>query len=196
MKEKNQKKEQEIIATNKTNPVLMKIARREKWIKPFAKKLTVKDASQVTELRFQKLFVAFVPANGDEEMLVDAGDGNYSAFFTIEYDDINMFEAEEIIDASGNAFHFSDDQEIHRPYTFGIWNALPDAALEHFEEFEYFTGVTAIPPFAFYQFKKLKSIVLPPSIKKIGRHAFLDCISLESIKSDFPLEDIVKLIKQ
>lgn len=94
MKEKEVNNEQKIIATNKTNPVLMKIARREKWIKPFAKKLTAKDASRVTELRFQKLFVAFIPANGDEEMLVDAGDGKYSAFFTIEYNDINMFEAE------------------------------------------------------------------------------------------------------
>ena len=174
----------------------MKIARREKWIKPFAKKLTAEDASRVTELRFQKLFVAFVPANGDEEMLVDAGDGKYSAFFTIEYDDINMFDAEEIIDASGNAFRFSDDQEIHRPYTFGIWNTLPDATLEHFDEFEYFTGVTSIPPFAFYRFKKLKSIALPPTIKKIGQHAFLGCISLESVKSELQLEDIVKLIKQ
>ena len=196
MKEKEVNNEQKIIATNKTNPVLMKIARREKWIKPFAKKLTAEDASRVTELRFQKLFVAFVPAKGDEEMLVDAGNGNYSAFFTIEYDDINMFDAEEIIDASGNVFRFSDDQEIHRPYTFGIWNTLPDATLEHFDEFEYFTGVTSIPPFAFYRFKNLKSIVLPPSIKKIGQHAFLGCISLESVKSELQLEDIVKLIKQ
>ena len=72
MKEKEVNNEQKIIATNKTNPVLMKIARREKWIKPFAKKLTAEDASRVTELRFQKLFVAFVPAKGDEEMLVTA----------------------------------------------------------------------------------------------------------------------------
>ena len=140
--------------------------------------------------------MAFVPANGDEEMLVDAGDGNYSAFFTIEYDDINMFDAEEIIDASGNAFRFSDDQEIHRPYTFGIWNTLPDATLEHFDEFEYFTSVTFIPPFAFYRFKKLKTIALPPTIKKIGQHAFLGCISLERIQSEFLLENIDKLIKQ
>lgn len=107
-----------------------------------------------------------------------------------------MFDAEEIIDASGNAFRFSDDQEIHRPYTFGIWNTLPDATLEHFDEFEYFTSVTFIPPFAFYRFKKLKTIALPPTIKKIGQHAFLGCISLERIKSEFLLENIDKLIKQ
>ena len=42
-----------IIATNKTNPVLMKIARRERWIKPFAKKMTAEYTAKVKELRFE-----------------------------------------------------------------------------------------------------------------------------------------------
>ena len=56
-----------VIATNKTNPILMKIARREKWVKPFAKKLTAEDAARVKELHFAKLFMLIAPATADEE---------------------------------------------------------------------------------------------------------------------------------
>ena len=55
-----------VIATNKTNPILMKIARREKWVNPFAKKLTAEDAARVKELHFAKLFMLFVPATDDD----------------------------------------------------------------------------------------------------------------------------------
>ena len=64
-----------VIATNKTNPILMKIARREKWVKPFAKKLTAEDAAQVKELHFAKLFMLIAPATGDEELMLDSGNG-------------------------------------------------------------------------------------------------------------------------
>lgn len=128
-------------------------------------------------------------------MLLSAGDGTYTTPVTINFTDINLFESEVITDSSGNSYCFSDNEEFRHPYTFGIWNALPDAGLEHFDEFQYFTGVTSIPPYAFYGFKKLRSIKLPPNIKKIGRRAFDGCTSLESIETDLPLEDIVKLTK-
>ena len=52
-----------VIATNKTNPILMKIARREKWVKPFAKKLTAEDAARVKELHFCQVVYALSSCN-------------------------------------------------------------------------------------------------------------------------------------
>ena len=44
--------------------------------------------------------------------------------------------------------------------------------ISHFDEFKYFTGVTEIPVNCFNNMSKLTSIVLPESIKTIGRSAF------------------------
>lgn len=183
-----------VIATNKTNPILMKIARREKWVKPFAKKLTAEDAAQVKELHFAKLFMLFVPATEEDEITLDSGNGNHCVPIEIYYDDINIFNSDVIVDADGNQYHFADFLKHKQAYTFEIWNALPDAYLESFKEFQYFTSVTEIPPFAFYRFKKLKSIILPPNIKIIGNRAFYGCTSLEYIDSDNPLKDAVKFV--
>lgn len=183
-----------VIATNKTNPVLMKIARREKWVKPFAKKLTAKDAAQVKELHFAKLFMLLVPAIGDEEIMLDSGNGQYCVPIELRCDDISIFNSDVIVDGDGNQYRFADNLEHKQAYTFEIWNALPDAHLESFTEFQYFTSVTDIPPFAFYRFKKLKSISLPPSIKTIGNRAFCGCTSLEYVDSNNPLKDAIKLV--
>ena len=183
-----------VIATNKTNPVLMKIARREKWVKPFAKKLTAKDAAQVKELHFAKLFMLLVPAIGDEEIMLDSGNGQYCIPIELRCDDISIFNSDVIVDGDGNQYRFADNLEHKQAYTFEIWNALPDAHLESFTEFQYFTSVTDIPPFAFYRFKKLKSISLPPSIKTIGNRAFCGCTSLEYVDSNNPLKDAIKFV--
>lgn len=183
-----------VIATNKTNPILMKIARREKWVKPFAKKLTTEDAAQVKELHFVKLFMLFVPATEDDEITLDSGNGNHCVPIEIHYDDIFIFNSDVIVDADGNQYRFADYLEHKQAYTFEIWNALPDAHLESFTEFQYFTSVTDIPPFAFYRFKKLKSISLPPSIKTIGNRAFCGCTSLEYVDSNNPLKDAIKFV--
>ena len=183
-----------VIATNNTNPILMKIARREKWVKPFAKKLTAEDAAQVKELHFAKLFMLLAPATGDEEMLLDSGDGQYCVPIEIHCNDISIFNSDVIVDADGNQYRFADNLEHKQAYTFEIWNVLPDAHLESFTEFQYFTNVTEIPPFAFYRFRKLKSICLPPSIKTIGNRAFYGCTSLEYIDSDNPLKDAIKFV--
>ena len=180
-----------VIATNKTNPILMKIARREKWVKPFAKKLTAEDAAQVKELHFAKLFMLFVPATEDDEITLDSGNGNHCVPIEIHYDDISVFNSDVIVDADGNQYRFADYLEHKQAYTFEIWNALPDAHLESFTELEYFTSVTDIPPFAFYRFKKLKSIILPPSIKTIGNRAFYGCTSLKSLKTDMSIVDFM-----
>ena len=182
-----------VIATNKTNPVLMKIARREKWVKPFAKKLMAEDAAQVKELHFTKLFMLFVPATEEDEITLDSGNGNHCVPIEIRYDNINIFNSDVIVDADGNQYRFADFLEHKQAYTFEIWNGLPDAHLESFNEFQYFTRVTDIPPFAFYRFKKLKSICLPPSIKTIGHRAFYGCTSLLNIESDAPIENVLKI---
>ena len=183
-----------VIATNKTNPVLMKIARREKWVKPFAKKLTAEDAARVKELHFAKLFMLLVPAIGDEEIMLDSGNGQYCVPIELRCDDISIFNSDVIVDGDGNQYRFADNLEHKQAYTFEIWNALPDAHLESFTEFQYFTSVTDIPPFAFYRFKKLKSISLPPSIKTIGNRAFCGCTSLEYVDSNNPLKDAIKFV--
>ena len=183
-----------VVATNKTNPILMKIARREKWVKSFAKKLTAEDAARVKELHFAKLFMLLVPAIGDEEIMLDSGNGQYCVPIELRCDDISIFNSDVIVDGDGNQYRFADNLEHKQAYTFEIWNALPDAHLESFTEFQYFTSVTDIPPFAFYRFKKLKSISLPPSIKTIGNRAFCGCTSLEYVDSNNPLKDAIKFV--
>lgn len=182
-----------VIATNKTNPVLMKIARREKWVKPFAKKLTAEDAAKVKVLHLAKLFMLLVPATEDDEITLDSGNGNHCVPKEIRCDNISIFNSDVIVDADGNQYRFADNLEHKQAYTFEIWNVLPDAHLESFTEFQYFTSVTEIPPFAFYRFKKLKSICLPPSIKTIGNRAFYGCTSLVNIESDTLLENVLKI---
>ena len=183
-----------VIATNKTNPILMKIARREKWVKPFAKKLTAEDAARVKELHFAKLFMLLAPATGDEEIMLDSGNGQYCVPIELRCDDMSIFNSDVIVDGDGNQYRFADSLEHKQAYTFEIWNGLPDALLENFTEFQYFTSVTDIPPFAFYRFKKLKSICLPPSIKTIGNRAFYGCTSLEYLDSDNLLKDAMKFV--
>ncbi len=182
-----------VIATNKSNPILMKIARREKWIKPFAKKLTTEDAAQVEKLHFPKLFMLLVPATDEDEMLLDSGDGKYCVPIEIRTDDLSIFNSDVLTLKDGRQFRFADYLKHKQAYTFEIWNVLPDAHLENFTEFQYFTGVTEIPPYAFYRFKKLKTISFPPSIKKIGKRAFYGCTSLEYIGSEIPIDDFMKL---
>ena len=182
-----------VIATNKTNPILMKIARREKWVKPFAKKLMAEDAAQVKELHFTKLFMLFVPATEEDEITLDSGNGNYCVPKELRCDDISIFNSDVIVDGDGNQYRFADNLEHKQAYTFEIWNVLPDAHLESFIEFQYFTSVTDIPPFAFYRFRKLKSICLPPSIKTIGNRAFYGCTSLMNIETDAPIQVVLKI---
>lgn len=47
-----------------------------------------------------------------------------------------------------------------------------NTSITHFEEFQYFIGITSIPNQAFYGCNKLQTVVLPPNITTIGSEAF------------------------
>lgn len=53
--------------------------------------------------------------------------------------------------------------------------------IESFDEFEYFTSVSAVPSDFFLNCERLKSVRLPESVKRIGDGAFNGCTSLKSI---------------
>ena len=75
-----------------------------------------------------------------------------------------------------------------------------ESEIETFDEFEEFTGITSFPSQEstetsglFYGCKKLKSVVLPPTLKSLPNNnfgsgnyggAFRDCISLESVRGE------------
>ena len=183
-----------VIATNKTTPILMKIARREKWVNPSAKKLTAEDAARVKELHFAKLFMLFVPATDDDIITIDSGNGQHCVPIEIKTDDISIFNSDVLTLKDGREFSFADNMKYKKAYTYEVWNVLPDAHLESFTEFQYFTNITEIPPFAFYNFTKLKRICLPPNVKNIGNKAFYGCTSLEHIESNGLSKDVAKLV--
>ena len=57
-------------------------------------------------------------------------------------------------------------------YVDAITSIFSKAPITHFEEFEYFTGLTSIPDFCFSDCTKLKEIVIPENIETIGLNAF------------------------
>lgn len=74
--------------------------------------MTVEDAMQVTELKVNKLFALYLPSSGKEQLLGDAGNGNYSALHLL---DINF--SNRILGAEGRGkIRFIDaKEEIHPP---------------------------------------------------------------------------------
>ncbi len=63
-------------------------------------------------------------------------------------------------------------------------------AITSFDEFQYFTGVSFLPDEYFVNWKSLKSISLPPSLKRISKKAFYGCTALETVVMDEGLESI------
>ena len=57
-------------------------------------------------------------------------------------------------------------------YVDGTHSIFTGSEITHFEEFQYFTGLTTIPAFCFSGCGKLKEIVLPENIKSIKLNAF------------------------
>ena len=47
-----------------------------------------------------------------------------------------------------------------------------NSSIKSFNEFAFFTSITSVPAYCFYQCQQLNSIKLPPQITKIGNHSF------------------------
>lgn len=65
-----------------------------------------------------------------------------------------------------------------------IGTAFRNSGIKSFDEFRYFTGVTAIPANAFYGCGQLSSIVLPATLQTIGGSAFYGCGLKEIVLPD------------
>lgn len=59
-----------------------------------------------------------------------------------------------------------------------------------FDEFQYFTGVTSIPEYAFFSCGSLTTITLPNSVKTIGANTFDLCSQLQTLKMGSKVESI------
>ena len=53
--------------------------------------------------------------------------------------------------------------------------------VDSFEEFIYFTGITAIGNFTFYKCSNMKSVIIPANVTSIGTQAFQQCSGLTSL---------------
>ena len=69
----------------------------------------------------------------------------------------------------------------------GVFGAIK--TYNSFDEFQYFTGVTTIPDYMF-QGWRLKSIILPTSIKTIQYGAFKECTALQKIEIPYGVSAI------
>lgn len=58
------------------------------------------------------------------------------------------------------------------------------------EELEYFTGLTIIPEYLFYQCRKITKAKLPDTVKRISRSAFFACDSLTELEIPESVTDI------
>lgn len=56
-----------------------------------------------------------------------------------------------------------------------------DTSITSLDELQYFTGVTSIGDYVFYECLNLTSIIIPEGVTSIGDHAFSECSSLASI---------------
>ena len=65
-----------------------------------------------------------------------------------------------------------------------------NSSITSFDELQYFTGLTAIGNYAFYDCENLTSVVFPDSIQTIGDYAFTGCRSLASLKLPSTLTSI------
>lgn len=60
-----------------------------------------------------------------------------------------------------------------------IGTAFQASKIKHFEEFEFFSGITSLPSNAFNGCTSLESIVIPANVQTIGYRAFYNCSKLD-----------------
>ena len=61
------------------------------------------------------------------------------------------------------------------------YSAFRNKPITSFDELQYFTGLTSIEPYAFYNCTSLTSVTIGNSVTSIGNCAFEDCTSLTSV---------------
>ena len=96
-----------------------------------------------------------------------------------------------------NSLHadLNDDKEVSRREasmvtSSSIGTCFQGCDMTSFDEFQYFTGVTSIPEYAFFSCGSLTTITLPNSVRTIGANAFGLCSQLQTLKMGSKVESI------
>ena len=94
-----------------------------------------------------------------------------------------------------NSLHadLNDDKEVSRreaSMVTAIGTSFQACDMTSFDEFQYFTGVTSIPEYAFFSCGSLTTITLPNSVKTIGANTFGLCSQLQTLKMGSKVESI------
>ena len=126
---------------------------------------------------------------GSSMITVTTEDGNKSTtcevtVLHVQSNDVIVFADDIMKELCITAFDTNGDGELS--YTEAaevkslIYMTLTKKTFKSFDEFQYFTSVTAIPD-RYFRGVSIKSIVLPYRLKSIGSYAFQECSSLQSI---------------
>lgn len=96
-----------------------------------------------------------------------------------------------------NSLHadLNDDKEVSRREasmvtSSSIGTCFQGCDMTSFDEFQYFTGLTNIPEYAFNHCESLTTITLPNSVKTIGANTFGGCYQLQTLKMGSKVESI------
>ncbi len=94
-----------------------------------------------------------------------------------------------------NSLHadLNDDKEVSRreaSMVTAIGTSFQACDMTSFDEFQYFTGLTNIPEYAFNHCESLTTITLPNSVKTIGANTFGGCYQLQTLKINSNVESI------
>lgn len=110
-----------------------------------------------------------------KEWLVRAFDGNNDG-------EISYAEAAAVTSAQMEGF-------FNCPLD-AVYPNAPQTPFQSFNEFRYFTGVTAVPSGCFYNCSSLESIVLPSTVTTICTDAFFGCAALKNVSLPASVTDI------
>ena len=109
---------------------------------------------------------------------------NGIAMYTIKNNYIN-FESAQTEAVCLAAFDSNNDGKLSYDEAAAVTNISTafryNTQIDLFDEFQYFTGITSLPQYAFGSCSNLTKITLPPTVTTIDDHAFDSCYKLESV---------------